>query len=145
LLSAAGVEPKKNKLRGAGNVAGPNSRAGAAGMGKASGGQLTAGNGGLGVVGTVSLKHVFEIARIKHSEERLGGLSLEGVARSVVAQAGSMGVVVVPWFEDQRVNWKKRKQAEGRRRRNERRERTGREEVHIEQNEVRFSATERAW
>ncbi|KAI4801347.1 ribosomal protein L11 [Aureobasidium sp. EXF-8845] len=96
LLSAAGVEPKKNKLRGAGNVAGPNSRAGAAGMGKASGGQLTAGNGGLGVVGTVSLKHVFEIARIKHSEERLGGLSLEGVARSVVAQAGSMGVVVVP-------------------------------------------------
>jgi large subunit ribosomal protein L11 len=96
LLSAAGVEPKKNKLRGAGNVAGPNSKAGLAGVGKASGGQLAAGNGGLGVVGTVSLKHVFEIARIKHGEERLGGLSLEGVARSVVAQAGSMGVVVVP-------------------------------------------------
>lgn len=77
-------------------MAGPNSKAGLAGLGKASGGQLTAGNGGLGVVGTVSLKHVYEIARIKHGEERLGGLSLEGVARSVVAQAGSMGVVVVP-------------------------------------------------
>jgi large subunit ribosomal protein L11 len=96
LLAAAGVEPKKNKLRGAGNVAGPNSRAGLAGLGKASGGQLTAGNGGLGVVGTVSLKHVYEIAKIKHGEERLSGLTLEGVARSVVAQAGSMGVIVVP-------------------------------------------------
>lgn len=96
LLAAAGVEPKKNKLRGAGNVAGPNSKAGMSGLGKASGGQLAAGNGGLGVVGTVSLKHVFEIARIKQGEERLSGLTLEGVARSVVAQAGSMGVVVVP-------------------------------------------------
>jgi len=43
----------------------------------------------------VSLKHVFEIARIKHEESRLSGLSLEGLVRSVVAQAGSMGVVVV--------------------------------------------------
>ena len=67
-----------------------------AGTGKATGGQATQGNGGVGTVGTVSLKHVFEIARIKRSEARLSGLSLESVARSVVAQAGSLGVVVVP-------------------------------------------------
>lgn len=96
LLSAAGVAPKKNKLRGAGNTGGPNSKAGLAAMGKASGGHAANGNAGLGTVGSVSLKHVFEIARIKHSEARLGGLDLKGVVKSVVAQAGSMGVVVVP-------------------------------------------------
>ncbi|KAL1310875.1 hypothetical protein AAFC00_001106 [Neodothiora populina] len=96
LLAAAGVQPKKNKLRGAGNVAGPHSKAGLAGVGKASGGHAANGNAGLGVVGSVSLKHVYEIAKIKHSEARLSGLSLKSVAKSVVAQAGSMGVVVVP-------------------------------------------------
>ena len=96
LLSAAGVAPKKNKLRGAGNTAGPHSKAGLAGQGKATGAHTANGNAGLGAVGSVSLKHVFEIARIKHSEPRLSGLTLRGVARSVVAQAGSIGVVVVP-------------------------------------------------
>lgn len=96
LLAAAGVEPKKNKLRGAGNTAGPNSKSGLAGMGKATGGHAAAGNGGLGTVGSVSLKHVFEIAKIKQSEQRLSGLSLKSVAKSVVAQAGSIGVVIVP-------------------------------------------------
>lgn len=96
LLSAAGVAPKKNKLRGAGNTAGPHNRAGLAGAGKASGGNATNGNSGLGNVGSVSLKHVFEIARIKHEEQRLSGLGLKGLVKSVVAQAGSMGVVIVP-------------------------------------------------
>lgn len=96
LLLAAGVTPKKNKLRGAGNTAGPHNRAGLAGAGKATGGQAAAGNGGLGTVGQVSLKHVFEIARIKQGEGRLQGLELRGLVRSVVAQAGSLGVVVVP-------------------------------------------------
>ena len=63
--------------------------------GKAGGKVELAGKAGVGTVGTVSLKHVFEIARIKHEESRLSGLSLEGLVRSVVAQAGSMGVVVV--------------------------------------------------
>ena len=36
LLAAAGVKATKNKVRGAGNVAGPNSRLGADGKGKAS-------------------------------------------------------------------------------------------------------------
>ena len=58
--------------------------------------QNVPGNAALGTVGTVSLKHVYEIAKIKQTEKRLSSLSLEGLARSVVAQAGSIGVVVVP-------------------------------------------------
>lgn len=96
LLSAAGVNPIKNKMKGAGNTAGPSSRAGLDGKGKASFPSGAPGNAGLGAVGTVSLKHVFEIAKIKQSETRLSGISLEGVVRTVIAQAGSMGVVVVP-------------------------------------------------
>jgi large subunit ribosomal protein L11 len=69
LLSAAGVEFKKGKLRGAG----PNE-----------------------IVGSISLKHVFEIAKIKQSELRLSGLSLEGICKSVIAQAKTVGVIVKP-------------------------------------------------
>lgn len=96
LLSAAGVSPTKNKLKGAGNTAGPNSRQGSDGKGKASFATTTPGNAGLGSIGTVSLKHVYEIAKIKQSETRLSGITLEGMVKTVVAQAGSMGVVVVP-------------------------------------------------
>ncbi|KAF5872566.1 putative mitochondrial 54s ribosomal protein 19 protein [Botrytis fragariae] len=69
LLSAAGVEAKKGKLKGA-----PDSTT---------------------VVGTVSLKHIYEIAKIKQSELRLSGLSLEGLCKSVIAQAKTIGVKVV--------------------------------------------------
>ncbi|KAF7185609.1 54S ribosomal protein L19, mitochondrial [Pseudocercospora fuligena] len=96
LLSAAGVSPIKNKLKGAGNTAGPKSKAGLAGAGKASYTGAAPGNGGLGTVGTVSLKHVYEIAKIKQGETRLSGVSLESMVKSVIAQAGSMGVVIVP-------------------------------------------------
>jgi|SRR5450432_1698509 len=71
LLNAAGVQPQKNKLKGA------------VSPGKDS-------------VGQVSLKHVYEIAKIKQSELRLSGLSLEGITKSVIAQARSIGVTVVP-------------------------------------------------
>ncbi|KAF1357979.1 ribosomal protein L11 [Lizonia empirigonia] len=95
LLSAAGVAPTKSKVRGAGNVPGPtNNHDGQ--KGKTSTSSPTVGNAVLGTVGTISLKHVYEIAKIKHSETRLSGLSLEGIARSVVGQASSLGVVVVP-------------------------------------------------
>lgn len=47
-------------------------------------------------MGTVSLKHVYEIAKIKRAETRLSGIGLEAMVRSVVSQAGSMGVQVVP-------------------------------------------------
>lgn len=53
-------------------------------------------NPGKESIGTVSLKHVYEIAKIKHSELRLSGLSLEGICKSVIAQAKSIGVTVVP-------------------------------------------------
>jgi large subunit ribosomal protein L11 len=98
LFAAANVSEKKNRIRGAGNVPGPNNNIEGAHGTAARPGQANAGNGnsGIGNVGTVSLKHVYEIAKIKHSETRLSGLSLEAVAKSVVAQAGSIGVVVVP-------------------------------------------------
>lgn len=54
------------------------------------------GNAALGNVGKVSLKHVYEIAKIKQSETRLSGTSLESLVKSVIAQAGSIGVVVEP-------------------------------------------------
>lgn len=69
LLSAAGVEVKKGKLKGA-----PDSQT---------------------IVGKVSLKHIYEIAKIKQSELRLSGLSLEGLCKSVIAQAKTIGVEVV--------------------------------------------------
>lgn len=45
--------------------------------------------------GTVSLKHIYEIAKIKQSELRLSGLSLEGLCRSIIYQAKSIGLSVV--------------------------------------------------
>ncbi|KAI9709851.1 MAG: hypothetical protein M1828_002346 [Chrysothrix sp. TS-e1954] len=52
--------------------------------------------GGTTQVGEVSLKHVYEIAKLKREEKRLSGLSLEGLVRSVIGQARSCGVGVVP-------------------------------------------------
>jgi large subunit ribosomal protein L11 len=95
LLRAAGVKEIRGKLRGAGNPPGPtNNRDGARGKEHAS--HPKEGNAKLGTVGTVSLKHVFEIASIKRTEKRLAGLSQEAVVKSIVAQAAGMGVVVVP-------------------------------------------------
>ena len=48
------------------------------------------------VAGTVSLKHVYEIAKIKQSELRLSGLALEGLVRSIIYQTRSMGIQVQP-------------------------------------------------
>lgn len=70
LLQAAGVNAIKNRVRGA----------------------QTPGHSS---VGAVSLKHVYEIAKIKQTELRLSGLSLEGLCKSVIAQAKSIGVKVV--------------------------------------------------
>lgn len=53
-------------------------------------------NPGHETVGKISLKHVYEIASIKHSEVRLSGLSLQGLCKSVIAQAKSIGIEVVP-------------------------------------------------
>ncbi|KUJ16368.1 ribosomal protein L11 [Mollisia scopiformis] len=69
LLKAADVELKKGKLKG---------------------------KSGNEIVGTISLKHVYEIAKIKQSELRLSGLSLEGLCKSVIASAKTVGVAVTP-------------------------------------------------
>lgn len=95
LFAAAGVKPVKNKVRGAGNVPGPKNNVEGQ-RGKSSTSSPSAGNGPMGTVGTVSLKHVYEIARIKHEETRLSGTSLQGLVKSIVAQAASIGVAVVP-------------------------------------------------
>ncbi|KAF2147173.1 uncharacterized protein K452DRAFT_293637 [Aplosporella prunicola CBS 121167] len=98
LLAAAGVKPgKNNRARGAGNVPGPRNNAeGNAGRAGAKAGNEVRGNSHVGTVGTVSLKHVYEIARIKQQEPRLRGVALQALCKSVVAQAASCGVVVVP-------------------------------------------------
>ncbi|KAH0547651.1 hypothetical protein FGG08_000140 [Glutinoglossum americanum] len=71
LLRAAGVSDRKGKLRGTMNP-------------------------GKEIIGQVSLKHVYEIAKIKQTELRLSGLPLEGLCKSIVAQAKSIGIKVVP-------------------------------------------------
>ena len=73
LLTAANAPIRKNKIKGSGK----------AGTEKEN-------------VGTVSLKHVYEIAKIKQSEPRLSGSSLKGIVQGVIASAKSMGVEVVP-------------------------------------------------
>ena len=71
LLQAANVQERKGKVRGAMQP------------GKES-------------VGEVSLKHVYDIAKIKQSELRLSGLPLAGLCKSVIAQAKTIGVTVKP-------------------------------------------------
>lgn len=71
IMKCANVAPRKNKVRGAMEP-------------------------GKEVIGEISLKHVYEIAKIKQSELRLSGLSLEGLCKSVIAQSKSIGVQVVP-------------------------------------------------
>ncbi|KAL9093523.1 MAG: hypothetical protein Q9165_003918 [Trypethelium subeluteriae] len=81
---------------GDGRVRGPKALLASGGKSREAGSTSAVGNTGTGVVGTVSLKHVYEIAKIKQSEMRLAGLGMEGLCKSVIAQAGSMGVAVVP-------------------------------------------------
>ena len=70
-MQAAGVKERKGKIRGA----------------------MSPGHES---VGEVSLKHIYNIAKIKQSELRLSGLSLEALSKCVVASARSCGVTVVP-------------------------------------------------
>ncbi|RXW25840.1 hypothetical protein EST38_g115 [Candolleomyces aberdarensis] len=45
---------------------------------------------------TISLKHVFEISKIKAADEQMKHLPLESIARMVVGSARSLGIQVVP-------------------------------------------------
>ena len=71
LLQAAGVKERKGRVRGS----------------------MQAGHE---IVGEVSLKHVYDIAKIKQSELRLSGMSLQALCKCVIASAKSAGVSVVP-------------------------------------------------
>ncbi|KAK4684655.1 large subunit ribosomal protein L11, partial [Tremellales sp. Uapishka_1] len=63
----------------------------AAGITKGSG---TPGNGAKS--GTVTLKHIYEIAKIKCRDEALGDVGEEKVAKGVIASARSLGLEIVP-------------------------------------------------
>jgi large subunit ribosomal protein L11 len=64
---------------------------------KAAGGiEKGSGASGQTKVGTVSLKHVYEIAKIKASEDGMKHLGEERIARTVIGSARSMGIEVVP-------------------------------------------------
>lgn len=71
LMQAAGIDERKGKIRGAIEP-------------------------GKEPVGEVSLKHVYNIAMIKRTEPRLSGLSLDGLCKSIIGQARSIGIAVVP-------------------------------------------------
>lgn len=49
-----------------------------------------------GVCGELSLKHIYEIAKIKKSDGRHAALEMEGIVKSVIGVARSMGINVVP-------------------------------------------------
>ncbi|KAI5807249.1 mitochondrial 54S ribosomal protein YmL19 [Peziza echinospora] len=72
LMKAANVPLKKGKMKGANNP------------------------GKEWVGDEVTLKHVYEIAKIKRSEQRLSGLSEESLVKSIVGSAKSMGIKIVP-------------------------------------------------
>lgn len=63
---------------------------------KAAGIEKGASKPGHEVTGTISLKHVYEITKIKSSDEHMKHLSLESVARMIVGSARSYGIQVVP-------------------------------------------------
>ncbi|KAJ7283816.1 mitochondrial 54S ribosomal protein YmL19 [Mycena rebaudengoi] len=63
---------------------------------KAAGIDKGAGKPGHETTGTISLKHVYEIAKIKATDEHMKHIPLESVARMIVGSAKSLGVQVVP-------------------------------------------------
>ncbi|KAH9938393.1 mitochondrial ribosomal protein L11 [Fomitopsis serialis] len=63
---------------------------------KAAGIEKGTGRPGHETVGTVSLKHVYEIAKIKATDEHLKHLRLEAIASTIVGTARTLGVQVVP-------------------------------------------------
>jgi len=62
---------------------------------KAAGIEKGTGRPGHEIIGTISVKHVYEIAKIKQTDEHLKHLKLESIARSVIGTARTLGVQVV--------------------------------------------------
>jgi large subunit ribosomal protein L11 len=63
---------------------------------KAAGIEKGSGKPGHEWAGSVSLKHVYEIARIKATDDHLKHLQLEAIASSVVGVARTLGIRVEP-------------------------------------------------
>ncbi|GMH45718.1 hypothetical protein BSKO_13681 [Bryopsis sp. KO-2023] len=60
---------------------------------KAAGLEKGVGKAGHEVAGTVSLKHIYEIAKVKQADDPR--LSLESICKTIMAQCRSMGITVV--------------------------------------------------
>jgi large subunit ribosomal protein L11 len=97
LFAAANLPVVKGRARGAGNTPGPKRIAdpNAHGSAKVQDENLP-GNSRKGSVGEVSLKHIYEIAKLKQTEQRLSQLGLKALVKSVISQAASCGINVVP-------------------------------------------------
>ena len=63
---------------------------------KAAGIEKGTGRPGHEILATISLKHVYEIAKIKSTDEHMKILPLESIARMIVGSARSLGIQVVP-------------------------------------------------
>lgn len=66
---------------------------------KAAGVEKGASKPGLEVVGSVSLKHIYEIAKIKQQDKHLSHLSLEALCKSVMMTAKNCGIQVENAFK----------------------------------------------
>lgn len=62
---------------------------------KAAGAEKGSSRPGHSAAGTVTLKHVYEIAKIKSADPNFKNVSLESVCRTVVGAARSLGIRVV--------------------------------------------------
>ncbi|KZW03919.1 ribosomal protein L11 [Exidia glandulosa HHB12029] len=47
-------------------------------------------------IASISMKHIYEIAKVKATDDHLRHLPLESIARTVVGSARSMGIRVIP-------------------------------------------------
>ncbi|KAJ1916796.1 mitochondrial 54S ribosomal protein YmL19 [Mycoemilia scoparia] len=54
------------------------------------------GKTGKETLGSLSLKHIYEIACIKQKDDHLSHLDLQSICKAVIASAGSIGIKVVP-------------------------------------------------
>lgn len=62
---------------------------------KAAGIDKGSGKMGHGFIGTISVKHVYEIAKIKQSDPHMSSMSLEDISRAILGTASTLGVKVV--------------------------------------------------
>lgn len=62
---------------------------------KAAGIEKGTGKPGQETNGTISVKHIYEIAKIKHEDVKGMNMSLESMARCIVATAKTLGLKVV--------------------------------------------------